>query len=193
MRRIRKGSDMLFSLVWRNKKRVFLVFVALFILSIFGDIIIPAAIILALGTAASFSTSYKRVIRMPPAIELVTFTTIIVSLAYGPIIGAVFAGIVTLTAEIMTNALDIFIISFVPSRIIIALTAGFFFNMFDGNIFLTGVASTILYNNLAQPFYLFLADVQMRAKSFFFVFLNIGTNFIFFTVLGPLLVKLLGI
>jgi len=190
---LRKGSDVLFGLLWRNKIAVLSILFLLFVVISFSNVLIPATIIIILGLIGSFSTSYKRIIRVPPAFELVTFTTIIVSLAYGPLVGIIFAAVVTIIAEIMTNALDIFIISFVPSRMIIALTAGFMFMQFNGSIILAGLASSVLYNLLAQPFYLFMADVEMRMKSIFFIFLNIGFNFIIFTVLGKLLVQLLQI
>lgn len=190
---LRKGSDVLFGLLWRNKIAVLAVIVLLAVVISFSNVLVPAAVIIILGLIGSFSTSYKRIIRVPPAFELVTFTTVIVSLAYGPLVGVIFAAFVTITAEIMTNALDIFIISFVPSRMIIALTAGFMFMQFNGNIILAGFASSVLYNFLAQPFYLFMADVEMRMKSIFFIFLNIGSNFIIFTVLGRFLVPFLQI
>ncbi len=193
MSAFREGSDVLLKLFWRNKLKVALIAALLALLIFFGRIVIPALVIIALGVIASFSTSYKRFIRVPPAVELVTFTTVMVSLAYGPVVGAVYGAIVTFTAEVMTNALDIFIISFFPSRAVIALTAGFFFNQFNGNILLTGVASSILYNLIAQPFYLFMADLEMRAKSVFFVLLNIGSNFAIFAVFGNFVAKLLGI
>jgi len=81
----------------------------------------------------------------------------------------------------------------VPSRAVVGLAAGFAFDLFNGNILYTGVALSIMYNLIAQPFYIFLADVEMRMKSSFFLFLNIGSNFIIFAVLGKLMVKILGI
>lgn len=190
---LRKGNDVLFGTLWRNKRAVALIAVLLFLFVAFSDVVTPAVVVMALGVIASFSTSYKRVVRIPPAVELVTFTTIIVSLAYGPLVGVIYAVIVTFTAEVMTNALDLFIISFIPSRAVIAMTAGFFFHQFNGNILLTGIVSSVLYNLLAQPFYLFMADVEMRMKSLFFIAFNIGSNFAIFAVLGKIAVKLLGI
>lgn len=189
----RKGSDVLLKLIWRNKLKIAVIAALLAFIIIFIDIVLPALVVIGLGVIASFSTSYKRFIRVPPAVELVTFTTVMVSLAYGPVVGAIFGAVVTFTAEIMTNALDVFIISFVPSRAVIALTAGFLFHQFNGNILLTGVLSSIFYNLIAQPFYLFMADVEMRLKSVFFIAFNIGSNFVIFAVLGKLMVKLLGI
>jgi hypothetical protein len=190
---LRKWNKALFAVLLRNKLKVTIAVVLLFLIISFSSIILPVVVILTLGVIASFSTSYKRFIRVPPAIELVTFTTVIVSLAYGPIVGALYGAIVSFTAEILTNALDIFILTFVPSRAAIGLMAGLFFSFFNGNILLTGVALSIAYNLMAQPVYIFLADVEMRMKSFFFLFLNIGTNFIWFAVLGKLAVNAFGI
>ena len=193
MKSARKGSDVLLAWLWQYKWHVFGAALLLSLAVIFARVIMPALAVIALGIIASFSTSYKRIIRIPPAIELVTFTTVIVSLAYGPVIGAIYAAVVSIAAEVMTNALDIFIISFVPGRIIIALTAGFFFDLFGGSIIAAGIASTILYNAIAQPFYLFLADVEMRAKSLYFIFVNIGSNIVLFLLLGKVMASLLGI
>src|SRR3989338_7405119 len=130
----RVGSDFLVASLLGNKKLVFGVVVLLVLAFVFSSYVLPALIVLVLGVAASFSTSYNRFIRVPPAVELVTFTTVIVSIKYGPVVGAVYAAVVTLAAEIMTNALDVFIISFVPSRVAIALISGFVFSQFGGNI-----------------------------------------------------------
>ena len=193
LRGIRRGSDVLLGVLLQNKRIVALIVLVLLAIVIFSNLIVPALVIISLGLISGFSTSYKRIIRVPPAIELTTFTTVIVSLAYGPVVGALYALIVTFAAEILTNALDIFVISFMPSRVVIALTAGFFFDLSGQNIILTGLASIILYNVLAQPLYLLMADVEMRMKSVFFILLNIGSNFVIFTVLGRIMVRLLGI
>ncbi len=190
---LRKGSDVLFGFLWKNKVKAAIAAAFLAVLIMFSRIVIPAMVIVFMGVVASFSTSYKRFIRVPPAVELVTFTTVMVSLAYGPVVGAVYGAIVTVTAEVMTNALDLFIISFVPSRAAIALSAGFFFHQFNGNILLTGAVSSVLYNLLAQPVYLFMADAGMRVKSMFFIAFNIGSNFAIFAILGKVAVRLLGI
>ena len=193
IRKIRRVSDSLLKLLRENKRIAVLIVILLAALIVFSNVIVPALIIITLGVISSFSTSYKRVIRVPPAVELTTFTTIIVSLAYGPVVGVVYALIVTFAAEVLTNALDIFVISFMPARALIALTAGFFFDLFGQDVIFTGLASTVLYNATAQPLYLLMADVEMRMKSVFFIFLNVGSNFIIFTILGGIMVRLLGI
>jgi len=190
---LRKQSDTFFAFLWRNKRITTVVVVLALLIILFSEIIIPAAVIITLGIIASFSTSYKRFLRIPPAVELITFTTVIVALAYGPLIGAIYGAVVSFIAEILTNALDFFVITFVPSRAIMALVAGFFFNQFSGNILITGFVCSVFYNLIAQPLYIFMADVEMRMKSFFFLFFNIGSNFVIFAVLGKIMVKLLGI
>jgi len=190
---LRAWNKALFAILFRNKLKTSIALVVLFLIFSFSNIILPAIIILTMGIIASFSTSYKRFIRIPPAIELITFTTVLVGITYGPWVGAIYGAVVSFTAEIMTNALDIFILTFVPSRAVVGLTAGFAFDLFNGNILYTGIALSIMYNIIAQPFYMFLADVEMRMKSIFFLFLNIGGNFIIFAVLGKIMVKLLGV
>ncbi|MAG16309.1 hypothetical protein CMO88_04565 [Candidatus Woesearchaeota archaeon] len=189
----RKAGAILLSWLGSHKRLVSLVIALLFVLIVFIDIIIPATIIITLGIIATFSTSYKRFIRMPPALELITFTTVMVSLAYGPVMGAIYGAVVSFTAEILTNALDVFIIKFVPTRAFIGLVAGFVFDLLNGNIVFTGLALTILYNGITQPLDLLLADVEVRLKSIYFFILNVGFNFIIFAILGKIMISLLGI
>jgi hypothetical protein len=183
----------LVSFLWGNKFRIGAAAIGLLLFALFSNILIPITVIFVLAVAASYSTSYKRVLRVPPALELVTFTTVIVSLAYGPVVGAIYGAIVTFTAEIMTNALDIFIFSFVPARAAIGYIAGFLFALFDQNILITGVVASIIYNFLAQPMYILVADAAMRIKSISFILFNISFNFIIFMLFGNIMVWLLGI
>jgi len=191
--KVRKKIDRLVSFLWGNKLRIVLGTTILFLFFVFSGLFIPLIIILTLAVLASYSTSYKRVLRVPPALELVTFTTVIVSIAYGPVIGAIYGAVVTFTAEIMTNALDVFILSFVPGRAAVGYSAGFLFVLFDQNILITGVVASLLYNVAVQPMYILMADVAMRAKSAFFIFLNIGFNFIIFLLFGNIALWLLKV
>jgi hypothetical protein len=185
--------QVLLRLLWMYKVQAIALSTLLLLAVVFANIFVPALMLLVLGIIASFSTSYKRVIRIPPAAELVTFTTVIVGITFGPLVGAIFGALVTLIAEIMTNALDAFIVSFVPARAIIGMVAGLIFVQFEGNIIATGIVCSLVYNLLAQPLYLMAADVEMRMKSAFFMVLNIGSNAAIFAVLGPLAVRFLGL
>jgi hypothetical protein len=176
--------NLLASVFWQNKRLVVLGAIGLAAIVVFSNVLVPPLAIVALGIIASYSTSYKRIFRIPPAIELVTFTTVVVGLAYGPVVGALYGAIVTFTAELMTNALDVFILSFVPSRAVIGFAAGWLFDLFSSSMLLTGLAASVLYNLLCQPMYLLMSDMGMRMKSVFFILLNVGSNFVIFFVFG---------
>ncbi len=187
----RRGSDVLVKSILQYRKWIALAVVVVVAALLFSHIVIPTLVILILATIATFSTSYKRVIRIPPAVELVTITTILVSVAYGPVIGAIYGAVVTLTSELMTNALDVFIVSFVPARAIIGLVAPLAYGVWDGNMVLTILTLSIVYNAISQPLYVFVSDAEMRVKSLYFVFMNIGTNFIFAVSIIPPIANLL--
>ncbi|MBI2664240.1 hypothetical protein HYX10_02760 [Candidatus Woesearchaeota archaeon] len=177
----------------RNKGKVFLAFLAVLLLAVFADLIVPAITIGIMGLAAIFSTFYKRIIRIPPAVELMTFTTILVSLLYGPIVAVIYTTIVSVASEIVSNQLDVWILTFVPGRIVMSFAAGFFFSAFGGSMLPTGVACLLLYLAITQPPYLLMADVQMRLKAVYFAVVNFCGNFIIFWLFGNLAAGLLGL
>ena len=192
-KQVREYNDEILAILWPNKWLVGLITLGLIFTVVFSRIVVPVFVVIILGVIASYSASYKRIFRVPPAFELVTFTTVIVALAYGPVVGAIYGAIVTLIAEIMTSALDVFIFSFVPSRAIVGLTAGFFFEVFNGSFVATVVMASLMYNLMCQPMYLFMADLPMRMKALFFVSINIGLNFITVVLFGKFAIMLLNI
>ena len=134
-----------------------------------------------LASIAVFSTIYKRFMRVPPAVELVTFATVMVGVAYGPVTGALFGAIITVVAEIMNSGIDAFIIGYVPGRAVVGFVSAFFPT---ANIVTLGLLMSILYNAVAQPLYAFQSDAELRFKLLAFVVVNISFNFIVFSLLG---------
>ena len=193
VKRVREVARILMNYLWQHKKEVIILLSFAWLVLAFADLIIPIVTVAIFGMVATFSTSYKKVIRLPPAFELVTFTTVMVSLAYGPMVGAIYAIVVSLTSEVMATSLDFFIVSFIPGRIVMAIAAGFLLDLFNGNVIAVGAVSSVFYNGMSQPLYLLLSDVEMRLKSLYFVFINICSNLMFFLVFGNLVASFLKI
>ena len=140
------------------------------------------AIVLALLASISvFSTIYKRFMRVPPAVELATFSTVMVGVAYGPVTGALFGAIITVVAEIMNSGIDAFIVGYVPGRAVVGFVSAYFP---AANIVTLGLLMSVLYNAIAQPMYAFQSDAELRFKLLAFVVVNISFNFIIFSLLG---------
>lgn len=150
-------------------------------------------VITGLGLLATFSTLYKRVLQAPPVFELTTLTTVAVSVFYGPIVGALFTFVITITSEVMAQALDPFSVTYIFPRIAVAFVSPL---LFSGgmDIGLLGLLMSLLYNVLQQPVYWLLTDPEKRIKSVYFSSLNIPLNFIIFKFVGePLFVLLRNI
>lgn len=140
------------------------------------------AIVLALlASIAVFSTIYKRFMRVPPAVELVTFATVMVGVAYGPVTGALFGAIITVVAEIMNSGIDAFIIGYVPGRAVVGFVSAYFP---AANMVTLGLLMSVLYNAISQPLYAFQSDAELRFKLLAFVVVNISFNLIIFSLLG---------
>jgi hypothetical protein len=173
----------------RHKKAAALV-IAFFILTLLFTSKIRIIIsILLLAAAGAFGQVYRRSIRVPPAIEFVTFGTVLVGYSYGPWAGAIFGIVVTLAAEVMSSTIDAFVIGYVPSRAAIGVIASF---LTAHGIVDVGIWMTIAYNVLAQPLYLLQPDAELRLKLVFFVTGNIIFNIMLFRLLAEPVLFLMG-
>ena len=139
-----------------------------------------------LAIAASYSTIYKRVIRIPSAIELVVLGTVITSISYGPVAGAIFGVTTTIASEVISAAVDLFTFVYAFARGVIGVVAYFLAGM---DIVLLGVLMTLLFNGICQPVYLLPGDFETKMKAVYFFTMNITFNFIAFFFLGNFLLS----
>ncbi|MBI2141395.1 hypothetical protein HYU16_03135 [Candidatus Woesearchaeota archaeon] len=177
----------------RRKRYIFFLFVFIMLFVLFTTQVKAFIVISLLGVIATFSTYYKRVFQAPPVFELMTLTTVAVSIFYGPIIGSMYTLVVSLTSEIMASAIDPFSATYIPPRMATAFAAPWLYaNGMD--LALLGLLMSALYNLLQQPVYWLLTDPEKRIKSIYFSSLNIPLNFLIFKFLGmPLFVILKAI
>jgi len=173
----------------RHKKEVILAFAILLLTIIFTSQMRKIISILLLAAAGAFGQVYRRSIRIPPAIEFVTFGTVLVGYSYGPWAGAIFGVVVTIAAEIMSSTIDAFVVGYVPSRAAIGVIASF---LTAQGIVDVGIWMTVAYNVLAQPLYLLQPDAELRLKLVFFVTGNIIFNVMLFKLLAEPVLFLMG-
>ena len=173
----------LFKRGMKNKQYVLLAFAAIIIFVLFTSQIKALIILSILGTAATFSTFYKRVFQAPPAFELITLTTVGVGIFYGHWIGALYAAVVSLSSEIASQALDPFSITYIPPRVATAFVAPWLYHN-GTSVAMIGLLMSFLYNLLQQPVYWLLTDPEKRINSIYFGSLNIPLNFLIFKFLG---------
>ncbi|HIG98445.1 TPA: hypothetical protein HA231_03410 [Candidatus Woesearchaeota archaeon] len=180
---VNAGLASLFRATMAHRKEVLLAFAAILAFIIYTAQVKAFIITMVLGLAATFSTFYKRVFQAPPAFELMTLTIVAVSVFYGRPIGALYALVVSLTAEIAAQALDPFSITYIFPRVMVALVSPWLVQ--NGiELALLGFLMSVLYNALQQPVYWLLTDPEKRIKSLYFSLLNIPLNFLIFKFLG---------
>ena len=182
----------IFKLLKKHRRYVIVSIISV-VLLIFFTAQIKAFIILAiLGIAATFSTFYKRVFQAPPAFELITLSVVAVSIFYGPVVGSLYAFIISISSEVASQALDPFSITYIPPRIVTAFVAPWLYHN-GTSIAMLGLLMSALYNLLQQPVYWLLTDPEKRIKSLYFSSLNIPINWLVFKFLGGPLFDLLKV
>jgi hypothetical protein len=179
----------IYKLLWSNKRYIAALVLFIVILVLFTSQVKTFLILAALGTAAIFTSTYKRVIRLPPVLELISLTTVLVTIFYGPLTAIIYTIIVNIGAEIASGHPDEFSLTYIPSRIIMVLGTHLFKDTFG--IVGLGIFAVILFNAVQQPIFMMLVDVEKRFKALYYVALNIPLNILLFKVLGPPLFALL--
>jgi len=154
---------------------------------------VKALLVLAVfGVVSSTITVYKRVIRMPPVFELISLTTVMVTLFFGPIVGIVYTVIVNLASEIFSGYPDVMTLTYIPSRTIQVLFVWIASSTTDMGIVALGIWSVIIFNLVQQPVFMFLTDTEQKLKAIYFIVLNIPINILIFKLVAEPLQALLG-
>jgi hypothetical protein len=155
---------------------------------LFTEQIKALLVLTVFGIASSFISLYKRIVRLPPALELITFTTVLVTLVYGPIVAAIYAVVVTFSSEIVSGYPDEMTLTYIPSRLVMIAATYMLQGM---EIVALGIWMVLVFNAVQQPIFWMLTDVEKRIKSVYFIVLNIPLSIIIFKVAGPTVLALM--
>lgn len=177
-----KGEN--YFLKWRY---VLIFSAAVFLYNLLGQSLKGVFVVGILAVLGSYSTIYKRHIRIPSAIELVTIGTVTTAIAYGPVAGAVFGVVITLASEIISSAVDVFTIIYMIARGAIGVVAFYLGGM---NIVILGLLMVLMFNIICQPFYLLPGDIETKMKGLYYLVINVSFNFIVFFFLGGFLLAI---
>ena len=153
-----------------------------------------ALLVLAVfGVASSTITVYKRAIRMPPVLELISLTATLVTLFFGPIVAIIYTSIVNLAAEVFSGYPDVMTLTYIPSRAVQVLSIFALSSLTDMGIVGIGVWSVVIFNLVEQPIFMLLApDAEQRIKAIYFTAFNIPLNYIVFSTLAEPLQSVLS-
>lgn len=144
-------------------------------------LIIPIFIILG-----SFSTFYHNYFHAPIDFELVKLFTVLAAVAYG-IFPGIFVGVAsTLFGRILSGRIDHRMIFSISAIAVISILAAAFSN---SDIFVLGLALTIVYHIITAPFSLLMGDNPGFGA--LYIGSNIVFNIFFFAKIAPLLLPVL--
>ncbi len=177
-----------YKLLFTHKGYLALAFLLAVVFIIFTEQAKALLVLLVLGFFSSFISLYKRVVRLPPALELITFTTVIITLIYGPVVAIIYSIIVTFTSEIVSGYPDAMTLTYIPSRIAMVIGTYIFR---EAEIVTLGFWMIILFNAVQQPMFWALTDFEKRVKSVYFTVLNIPLSFLLFKFFGAALLQFL--
>lgn len=168
-------------------KTAILLILAVAILAFYGKNLKDIILVAVLGIVASYSTVYKRTIRVPSAVELVTLGTVITGVAYGPVVGALFGIITTFASEIISSGIDVFTLFYATSRGLSGALSQFLVVTFSLNIVLMGMIALVIFHAISDAIYILSGDVEAKLKVVYFLVVNTLFNFLMFSLFGSLL------
>lgn len=150
-------------------------------------------ILTCMAVPSTFITMYKRVVRLPPALELISLTSTMATVFYGPLVGIIYTVIVNFASEVASGHPDEMSLTYFLSRTVQVLFVHFAYTSFGlTGIVALGIWGNIVFNAVQQPIFMALVDIEKRLKAIYFVMLNIPLNILIFKVFGPPLYALLN-
>jgi hypothetical protein len=163
--------------ILRNRWKLLFVGFSLLIALVFFQQVKSGVVVLALALLAAFGQIYKRYLRVPSALEFVTFGTVLVGSAYGPVAGAVFALATSFAAEVISGGIDAFVVIYLPVRVVSGVLAAV---LPFSSITAIGITVTLFINAASQPPYFFQPDTELRIKAVIYLVLNLVWNSLLF-------------
>ena len=143
--------------------------------------------------AAAYSTMYEKIAGIPPAVELVTLTSVAIAAAYGAWPAAAFGAITVLAAEVINKTIDAYVIGYVAGRAVTGALAGIMYAANpDISLVALGMVVVVVFNLIAQSVYLLqCADPAAFAKTVMYVAINLLFNAVVFATLASPLIRLI--
>ena len=129
----------------------------------------------------------KSIPRFTTSLELTMFGTVLMAIAYGSKIGAIFGLLSAIIYYYGANRFSYFVILFAPLYAVIGLLVPFFG---DADIFTIGMTSTIIYTSISSTLVIIIFNAKID-KTIGFAVINTFFNFIMFKYVAPLFVMIM--
>ncbi|MBI2581135.1 hypothetical protein HYV85_05015 [Candidatus Woesearchaeota archaeon] len=170
-------------------KKLFLGVATVVVILLFGRNIKDILLVAALGIAASYSTIYKRTIRVPSAVEMVTFGTVITGAAYGPLVGALFGVITTIASEIISSGVDVNTLFYAIARGIAGGLARTMVVSLGWSVVVAGMAAMVIFHLVSDFIYVISGGIEAVPKIIYFIIVNTLFNLLVFAFFGNLVLS----
>lgn len=171
-------------------KTALLAVLAVVVFAVAGKNIKDVLLVSLLGFAASYSTIYKRTIRVPSAVEFVTLGTVIAGAAYGPLVGALFGVFTTIASEIISSGVDVNTVFYAVSRGIAGGLSQLLVVNFGLGMVAMGMVALVIFHVVSDAIYLVSGGIEAVPKILYFVVVNTLFNLLVFSFLGNALLRL---
>lgn len=156
------------------------------VILIFGQDLKFIIFVSVLLVISSFSTFYHNYFKSPINFEMIKFSTILISVAYGIIPGVIVGVVSTIASKIIAEKLDQTAIVSLAGIIGLAIAAGI---LHSENIALMGIWLVVLYHLVTAPIQLVLGGSVVYGLVY--VGSNILFNVVLFTRIAPFLLRLM--
>lgn len=138
--------------------------------------------ILLLTIIASFSTFYKFRVKISLGVELVTMATVLTSLVYGPVIGAI-VGIISSTLSVvlpqMVDASDVF---YVVAHAVVAFVV---YALRGWPLMALVIIAMLIEWAMSEPIRLLSGSIELRTMAFLYMSSNLIWNILVFIYIAP--------
>ena len=161
--------------------------IGLILLLLFGQYMKQVLLVTLLGVLSAISFLHYRFLRTPIAFELCLFATVITSITYGTVLGALVGSISMLVGFIMSSQFQHKSFFSFGAIMLIAVFSNIFKEI---NIVLLGVSMTIIYDIMILPLYLLLGSTYYKSAIYFVT--HIIINYWIFSNLAPILLTFIG-
>ncbi|MEK6854340.1 MAG: hypothetical protein AABX60_03315, partial [Nanoarchaeota archaeon] len=170
-------------------KTAFIIVAAFVVIVVFGKNIKDILLVAVLGIAASYSTIYKRTIRVPSAVELVTLGTVVTGAAYGPLVGVLFGVFTTIASEVISSGVDVNTLFYAISRGIAGGIAQLLIVNFGLSVVMAGMVAMVIFHLVSDFIYFISGGIEAVPKIVYFIIVNTLFNLMVFSFFGNLLLS----
>ncbi len=196
MRKSRKLFANVTGILARNltkKQAAIIAVIALALVALFHNFFKALLAVMLLFLLGAFSTFYKKKLEGFGAIgfELVTFTTIITGIAFGPLIGALFGFATALSSVLISKDVGVT----TPLFLLVTAIAGGLAHPLSARfgIVLLGVMLVLFSTLTILAFtFLFYRDAEIRAAGMLGILTNLAVNYIFLSYLAKPILALIA-